>query len=352
MPTIFRLWVVNAVSAMFQWPSNRAFGNLTQYIRNQYFDNVKTNIRTHCERRLRTFFKMCVYDLNYSLLQNDPNADLFDHIDIRNAVNYTYKRRDTVDGDVERERRLGVLLDCLRMCGAPNDCNIRSFISDSNWFKSLRMWIHIQRAVQQYHLTYAGLYNSWSLFRKHPLYVQRPTFDGTTVIPEPPKIANFTVIPMCSFQRRHIRIDTDVLYALLAEKNKVPLKLGERKSWRNVTAKEFGSNMKGSWGLFFDLDKIMKMVNGKKTFDHQIVSDGVSATVCYFKPNQPEPVILNDELLRRYDAGEFWYELGIDPGMRTWNATVRRDYFTGEEVSKFKTLFNFEYFCIWLIFFQ
>lgn len=41
----------------------------------------------------------------------------------------------------------------------------------------------------------------------------------------------------------------------------------------------------------------------------------------------------NQELLQRYLAGEFFYELGIDPGERTYNATVRRDTRTGEEVS-------------------
>lgn len=29
-------------------------------------------------------------------------------------------------------------------------------------------------------------------------------------------------------------------------------------------------------------------------------------------------------MLRLYETGMFWYELGIDPGIRTWNATVRR----------------------------
>lgn len=347
MPTRFRQWVESTTSALFRWPSNRAFGNIIKYLRNQYFDNVWTNIKTHCERRLKTFFKMVVYELNYGLLRNDANAALFDHIDIRNAVNYTYKRQDTTDGDVERQRRLGVLLDELRSCGAPDDCNIRDLVqSQENWFKSLRMWLNIQRAVQHYHLSFAGVYNSWNLFKKHPLYVQRPTFDGTTVIPEPPKIANFAVIPICSFQRKHIQIDTDVLYRVLCEAKEVPLKQGIRKERINITPDEFRSNVKGSWGLFFDIDKIVKMVKAKKAFDHQIVTDGVSATVCYLKPDRPEPVVSKDELLRRYESGEFWYELGIDPGMRTWNATVRRDCSSGEEVSKFDILnmmFGFEY---------
>lgn len=335
MPARFRAWVGDCVSGLFRWPTTTAFGNGFKYLYEQYIDNVKTNIRYHCERRLKTFFKMCVYEFNDHILrENIPNATLFDHIDIRNAVNYTYKRRDDTDGDVGRQARLGALLDELRACGAPYDCNIRDFVAD-NWFQSLRMWLLIQRAVQYFHLTYANVYNSWNLFRKHPLYVQRPTYDGATIIPEPPEIRNFTAIPKCSFQRRHIRIDTDALYNLLCAAKQVPKKLGSIKKWINIKDFEFRRNPTGGWALFFDMDRIVKMANGKKTFENQILSDGVSATVLYLKPIQAEPEIRNEEIVRKYEAGQFWYELGIDPGMRTWNATVRRNAFTGEEVSKF-----------------
>ena len=82
------------------------------------------------------------------------------------------------------------------------------------------------------------------------------------------------------------------------------------------------------------MDKINKLVNGKKQFERQILSDGVSATVLYLRQNRAEQPVPREEILRRYAAGEFTYELGIDPGMRTWNATVRRNCFTGEEVSE------------------
>lgn len=337
MPTRFRQWVVDSVSELFQWPSNRAFGNAFKYLRDQYLDNVKTNIRTHCKKRLTLFFKMCVYELNDNIRQRNHIEMMFNAQDVTNAVKYTYDHRDITGNDIGAQQRLGVLLDELRHCGAPGDCNIRNFVSD-NWFKSLRMWLEIQRHVQNFNLAYANIRNSWYLFRKYPLYVTKPT------VLEPPHINNFVVIPMCSFQRRHIRIDTDVLYQLLcAAKNKtekrteplLPRKIGKNGNWINITAAEFRRNPTGSWGLFFDTEKIVSMVRGKKEFDNSILTDGVSVTVCYLRQSRPVSAIPNEEVIRQYEGGKFWYELGIDPGMKTWNSTVRKDIRTGEEVRTF-----------------
>ncbi|XP_031639183.1 uncharacterized protein LOC116351242 [Contarinia nasturtii] len=42
----------------------------------------------------------------------------------------------------------------------------------------------------------------------------------------------------------------------------------------------------------------------------------------------------NDDILRKqFIGGKFAYELGIDPGMKTWNATVRRNIKTRKEVN-------------------
>lgn len=49
---------------------------------------------------------------------------------------------------------------------------------------------------------------------------------------------------------------------------------------------------------------------------------------------QQTPEQRDEEIRRKYVNGEFDVELGIDPGMRTWNATVRYDLRTGIEVRK------------------
>lgn len=328
MPQTFKRWVTESVAVFFRWPSNTAFGNILKYLHEQYTVNVQTNLRTHCERRLKLFFKMRVYELNDMQIQlNAPNPDLFTEDDIKNAMKYTYNRQDTTNGDAGAQNRLGILLDELRACGAPFDCNIIEFI-DAHWFRSLYMWLHIQRDIQNFQHAFAHVRNSWNLFRKFPLYVQRPT------IPEPPKILNFAAIPMCTFQRRHIRIDTDVLYRLLCKTKLVQTKMGKREKPINITQTEFFADKSDNWYRFIDLDKIAQMVKGKKAFDFQLISDGVAATVLYLKPKQPEVPISKAEVLRQYNAGLFYYLLGIDPGMRTYNATVRRNINTGEEVKR------------------
>lgn len=111
-------------AAYIEWPHSEALGNALKYLYEQYRDNVKTKLTTHCERRLKRFFKMRAFELNdYATKFNYFNnlfgtiqaAPYYDNVDIINAVNYSYKRRDTTNGDVERQRRLGELLDELSM---------------------------------------------------------------------------------------------------------------------------------------------------------------------------------------------------------------------------------------------
>jgi hypothetical protein len=192
----------------------------------------------------------------------------------------------------------------------------------------MRMFTEIQRDIRMFHLSYRG---------------RRDT----------PKIKNFTVVPICTFQRRHIYIDTEALYQILASIKLVPKKCGKQKSKKgkikmiNITRDEFTcAQKKGkpkdlekkrdivmkSWSLYFDMNKIGKWVNFKKDFNEMICSDGVSVSIMYDKPKVPPPVLSDQELLAEYRAKKFKYELGNDPAERTWNATVRRDLATKEEV--------------------
>lgn len=311
------------------WPTSGGFGNAFKYLWEQYRDNVRTNLKTHCERRLRKFFKMRVFELNDDATKFNYFNDRFgqedampyyDDIDIRNAINYAYNRRDTTDS-AERGLRLGELLDELRWIGAPDDCDIKTFVeSDETWFESMRMWTEIQRDINMFHLAYKDRHDK-------------------------PRIQNFVVVPMCSFQRRHIRIDTDTLYEILAKvkedgKDKeclLPKKCGMTRKdgtvkWRLFTKTDFYKNEIGGWSLFFDMEKMLKLRNNKNDFHCQLLSDGVSVSILYEEPKHKPPEISDEDLLQQYRAGVFNYELGIDPGMRTWNATVRRSTRTNEEV--------------------
>lgn len=324
MPRIFRRWAEN-LNDGFAWPTSSRLSNAFKYLCNQYIDNVKTNLRTHAKNRLTMFFKFRAYTINTIRMQQG-NQILYDNNDIKNAVNYSYNRHDSCRDQNQRDK-MEILMEDLRLFGAPDDCNVRDFVAN-NWFQSLRFWINIQREVEHYNNVYANVRRDWNLFRKHPQYVTRP------YLPEPPEIHNFSAIPICSNQRRHIRIDTEVLYSLLAEIGHVPKKVGKTKAKPLVMIKpnEFRANEVGGWGLFFDTSKISAMVKGKKQFNLQIVTDGVSATVIYRRPKRAKPASMKETVRWLLSLGFFYYILGIDPGMRTFNATVRRDLRTGEEV--------------------
>ncbi|XP_055295689.1 uncharacterized protein LOC129565154 [Sitodiplosis mosellana] len=336
----FRQIVIKILGEWFPWPTNRFFGNTFKYLYEQYATNVKTNLKTHCEKRLRKFFKMRCYELNHMCLCGDLELDeLFDGDDIKNAINYTYNRRDSTRGNANAIRKLEILLAELYWIGAPHrpddphPFNIREFV-ELNWFQALRMFMNIQRDIHNFHLSFANLRQSWNLFRKYPLYVQQPEF------PEPPEITTFTVIPKCTFQRRHVKIDTDALHNILCgikamqrTKGTRVLRNGEYQQ-RWISQTEFKE--RGGWRLFFNMDEIIKLVKNKKEFGDSIISDGVSASVLFKFPKQSKTVADEDEAetKRKYFAGEFAYALGIDPGMRTFIASVRLDLKTGEETNE------------------
>ncbi|XP_055323050.1 uncharacterized protein LOC129578450 isoform X1 [Sitodiplosis mosellana] len=336
----FRQMVINILGEWFPWQTNRFFGNTFKYLYEQYATNVKNNLKTHCEQRLRKFFKMRCYELNHMCLCGDLELDeLFDGDDIKNAISYTYNRRDSTRGNANAIRKLEILLAELYWIGAPyrpddpHPFNIREFV-ELNWFQALRMFINIQRYIHNFHLSFANLRQSWNLFRKYPLYVQQPEF------PEPPEITTFTVIPKCTFQRRHVKIDTDALYNILCgvkamkrTKGTRVLRNGEFQQ-RYISQTEF--KRISSWRSYFNMDEIIKLVKNKKEFGDSIISDGVSASVLFKLPKQSKTVADEEEAetKRKYFANEFAYALGIDPGMRTFIASVRLDLKTGEETNE------------------
>lgn len=275
---------------------------------------------------------MRAYELNdIEIRANRP--PIFINADVNNAVLYTYHRRDNTTNNIAARERLRYLLDELRYMGAPANMDIKYFTKD-HWFQSLWMWINIQRDISRFHQEFEDLVCSWKYHREAPDDFPEPTR------PQPPCIKNFAAIPVCTFQRKHIQICSTVLYEILCGIGKIPKKCGMttkkgKVNQINITREEFNSNQLGSWGLFFDMDKINSLANKHQTFNRQIYSDGVSASVSFKQPKAEDldHEELSDEQIRgMWQRGEFSYELGIDPGMRTWNAAVRRDWLTGEEV--------------------
>lgn len=87
------------------------------------------------------------------------------------------------------------------------------------------------------------------------------------------------------------------------------------------------------WSQIFDLDRINRLARSKKRFDYRILSDGVSVSIQYKQKKDAFKPIDDAKLRQMYMNGEFESELGIDPNLKTFNATVRRDIKTGKEVS-------------------
>lgn len=130
--------------------------------------------------------------------------------------------------------------------GTPDDCNTRDFVQ-TNWFESMRMWTEIQRDIHAFNTTFKGRSDK-------------------------PKIHNFAVVPICSFQRRHIRIDTDALYNILCKTKTMQQKPGNRKlkdgisNQANIDTDDFRMDPIASWNLYFDVENFLKLGRNKREF--------------------------------------------------------------------------------------
>ncbi|XP_031634573.1 uncharacterized protein LOC116347906 [Contarinia nasturtii] len=133
-----------------------------------------------------------------------------------------------------------------------------------------------------------------------------------------PKIKNLSVVPLPDYQRKAVFMCNDVFYRMLAEEKLLPKVEGKQ-----VTENFIRENKEHFWNQIFDFDKINRILKKKKEFHFTIVSNGESVSVLYKLSKHHLQRLLDDDIVRkRYLDGTFVYELGIDPGMKTWNATV------------------------------
>lgn len=287
------------------WPNNNYMGNIFKYLFQQYIRNVTTNLTTHRKNRLRQYFKFVV------VLNEEQNID---DRDINNAINWAIKRYDSTRGSQERINKRAFLLDQVRLLNGPDDDDISRFTKDE-WFASLPMWLAMQA-----HIT---AYNDW---------LQQ---QAREVIKKSPTIKNISVIPICSHQRTNIKIDADVLYRMLCETKLIP----KYENGTQVSMEFISRNRQFYFAQYFNMDKINRLLKTKE-FHFHIVSDGISVSILYKVPKRLIQALSNDDLVKkRYMDGFYVYELGIDPGMKTWLAVVRRYIDTGKEVCI--VVFNF-----------
>lgn len=228
----FRRFVENLETEnRFSWPNNKYFGNLTKYLYDQYIDNVKTNLSTHAEKRLRNFLKMRVYQFNVV-----SNGMLLDEFDIKSAVKWAIERYNMINNnDVNADLKWytrQLLLDMIFGVGGPADHNITEF-TETSWFASIPMWLTMQTEIDNF--------LNWA---------------NTNSI-EIPVINNLKVIPICDFTRKYVRMDTDILYRMCAELRWLPKVDGVQAKNDYVFA-----NKKHFWNAVFNLKKMKRMLKG------------------------------------------------------------------------------------------
>lgn len=312
LPLAFRD-LVQSTMPNFEWPELSALANAFNYLIQQYTTNVKNNIKVWSYSRIHTFFKLQRHQLN--LL----NMNITE-IDVKNATKYVMFNNIDPTENVRR------LLDQAVMIGIPVGQCFRDIVR-TNWFQTIPIFINIQRQVFEFHQNYELLNDLWRRYYRDPANNRKPT------IARPPKIRNFHVIPVHNFKMKHIRIDSHQFYQMACKLDAL-----KAKGWfgrpKNISKAEYDrdpAQKSHYWNLIFKMDKISKVGN-RKEFDFAIVTDSVAVSLCYVKPERPLIEFTNEQINDMYENNQFTFVLGMDPGVRTWNATVRKHIQSGVEV--------------------
>lgn len=178
IPRRFRRIVENILGAAFRWPDTYRLGNAFKYLWEQYATNTQNNLNTHCESRLKKFFKVRAYELNEMIRRDNLEMPWFTGSDVTNAVKFAYHRKNHARDNPMAEQKMQILLQQLYDVDAPNwpqdPFNIRWY-TKRYWFHSMRMWVLMQREIAQFHERYAELNRQWSE-HKVRIYLSQHSF--------------------------------------------------------------------------------------------------------------------------------------------------------------------------------
>ena len=337
MPTDFRDDMDLIHENQFQWPSKRSLGNSFNYFWQQYETNLKTNLNTHGETHIEHYMRLRTYQLNLENHQNG-NPIVYDGTDVRNIMKDTFKDQDWTNGDAERQMKKHQLRQELNAVGFPDNANLKEYIK-LYWFRSIKPFIAIQREIESFLLERGDEIEQWQRFTKDPKNNEKPL--GR----RPPTVTNFTVIPICDFHLKHIKIDIADCYRLTAKFDGIPKFINPKTGRTNqlpityftskkLSIEEKTGRMYELFNFLFDVDKIRRNENGEKIFSGQIVTDSVAASVVYKRRNRSIFFTMLMCIKTMFLNLDFENIIGIDPGDKTWLAGVRRDVQSGVEVSK------------------
>lgn len=142
MPVEFRQ-TMEQHNPNFNWPRQAILGNGFNYFVQMYITNLRTNLKLHCETRLKYFFRMRIFQINAAFNEN------FDGIDMRNILKDVLANEDWAEGEPERIRKRNILWQELIAIGFEPDTNIKFYVKD-NWFRAIRPFIHMQRIIESF----------------------------------------------------------------------------------------------------------------------------------------------------------------------------------------------------------
>lgn len=289
-----------------------------------YTTNVKNNSYIHRNRRLIQFLRMKVYENN-----QNPIVVHFEKGDIPRTVDWAIYGKDSINvNDIERvaksERRQLLLEKILASWWPIENNNIGKF-TKVHCFKSIQIWIAMQRQIERFNV------NTERRFGRQQ-HKQANRCQPQSNPNRPPNVKNLSVIPLCNHQRKHYPIDNYTLYKSICE-----FKIVKNKDGTSLTFNQFMANKNLYWIRIFYLRRIHRLVRAKKKFFFRILSNGVTVSVQFDsdKTDHQPLVATKETIVQKYRNGEIVNESGSDPGMNTWNATVRRNIQTGKEVGSF-----------------
>lgn len=322
MPVAFRRLVCDTVPN-FRWPEKQALGNAFNKLVDQYKTNVKNNIKIWSYSRIHTFFKVKRYEMNLT------GKNISD-IDVKNAT------KAVMFNNITRSANVDELLGHATMIGIPVGQRLCDIVRQK-WFQTIPIFVNIQRVVFVHHERYDLLNDMWHRYHRDPNNNPKPS------IPRPPKIRNFRVIPIHDYHMKHIRIDTHLFFEMACKLGALKLAIGATKNKVNISKDEFYDNEVFCWDRVFKMDKI-NAIGKQRTFDFAIVTDSVDASLCFVKPQSDSVKFTDEQIADMYDNNSFDFVLGMDPGVRTWNATVRKHIQSGVEVhNAFIVYFQYRY---------
>lgn len=281
-----------------QWPECRLLSNITKYVIDEYRVNFENNIKLHGQKRVKLYFSVCGVETTKK--------------EIEETIRFMF---DDESDAVPNKRLIHAIPNIAELGELGIDINKRGFFAHMKWFTSVLVFVSMQMDIYD---------------------IQKEIKVEHAADPNCEKklISNFTVVPICTQQRRHIRIDNDVLHCMLKELDLDPKRKGKRKGGKEVQIpiKDFIENAHTNWFKFFDWKKFKKMKKKTNKFSFQINTDGVSATVLFEntqREHNVQPAGYIDAVAEQFN--EFEIQCGIDTGYKNPIAGVIRHADTGIE---------------------